>query len=220
MTTGLLTTILGRAAIIDDLGGGANLVLTHVAWGDSHGIPYTPNEAQTTLDNEKYRATIASVAVVAGAIVVDAILPANTDDAFGRPSHGFNVAEVGLFSSTGVLIGVARCGNGYKPPPSSGQVHDVTYRLELAVANPSAITVVIDPQALINVGRHIRPYWLTVDGVRDEPPGFAPTIGDTYIVGDTPTGAWAGFPHRIAQWVGVWALATVPRGHQALNVGA
>jgi hypothetical protein len=212
MTTGLLTTTAGRNAIIADLGGGADLVLTHVAWGDANGVPYNPNEAQVALVNEKYRATIASVAVVAGAIVVDAVIPADTPDGSARPSHGFNVAEVGLFNAAGTLIGVARCGNGYKPPPSSGQAHDVTYRLKLAVANPSAITVVIDPVAQVNIGRHVRPFWLTVDGVENAPPG-APVFGATYIIGAAPTGAWTGFAHRLAQWVGVWALAAAPEGH-------
>lgn len=212
MTTGLLTTTVGRNAIIADLGGGADLVLTHVAWGDANGVPYNPNEGQVALVNEKYRATIASVAVVGGAIVVDAVIPADTNDGTGRPSHGFSVAEVGLFSSTGTLIGLARCGNGYKPPPSSGQAHDVTYRLKLAVANPSAITVVIDPVAQVNVGRHVRPFWITVDGILNDPPA-APVLGATYVIGAAPTGAWIGFAHRIAQWVGVWALATVPVGH-------
>ena len=212
MTTGLLITTAGQAAIINDLGGGADLVLTHVGWGDANGVPYNPNVAQAALVNEKYRAPIASVAVVGGAIVVDAVIPADTNDGTGRPSHGFNVAEVGLFSNVGTLIGLARCGNGYKPPPSSGQAHDVTYRLKLAVANPSAITVVIDPVAQVNVGRHVRPFWQTVDGVVNDPPG-APAVGATYVIGAAPTGAWAGFAHRLAQWVGVWALATVPTGH-------
>lgn len=216
MTTGLLTTTAGRAAIIADLGGGTDLVLTHVAWGDASGVPYTPNEAQTALVNERYRATIASVAVVDGAIVVDAVIPADTADGLGRPSHGFNVAEVGLFSSAGTLIGLARCGNGYKPPPSSGQATAATWRLKLAVANPSAITVVTDPQAQIIVGRHVRPFFMTIDGVLNAPPA-APALGATYIVGADPTGAWTGFAHRIAQWVGVWSLVAAPVGHHVVD---
>ncbi|TCR70528.1 phage tail protein [Bosea sp. BK604] len=219
MTTGLLITASGQAAIIADLGGGTNLVLTHVAWGDAAGVPYNPNEAQVALVNEKYRATIASVAVVDGAIVVDAVIPADTNDGSARPSHSFNVAEVGLFNNAGTLIGVARLGNGYKPPPSSGQASIATYRLKLAVANPSAISVVVDPQAQIALGRHIRAPWLTIDGVVNAPPG-APNQGDTYIVGAAPTGAWVGFAHRIAQWVGVWSLSTAPIGHMVCNNAA
>lgn len=212
MTTGLLTTTAGQAAIAADLAGGADLVLSHVAFGDSNGVPYAPNEAQVSLVNEKYRSTIASVAVVAGAIVVDAVIPADTPDGSGRPSHGFSIAEAGLYSAAGTLIGVARMGNGYKPPPSSGQAAIATFRFKLPVANPSAISVVIDPQAQLQLGRNVRPFWMTVDGVQNAPPG-APAVGATYVIGAAPTGAWAGFANRLAQWVGVWALASAPEGH-------
>ena len=212
MTTGLLITSAGQAAIATDLGGGADLVLTHVAVGDANGVPYTPNVSQVALVNELYRMTIASVAVVGSEIVVDAIMPADTPDASSRPSHGFNVWEIGLFSAGGTLIGVARMSGGYKPPPSSGQAAIATFRLKLAVSNPSAITVVIDPQAQIIIGRHVRPFWVTVDGVLNTPP-TTPATGATYVIGSTPTGAWTGFANRLAQWVGVWSLATVPTGH-------
>lgn len=216
MTTGLLITTAGQAAITADLSGGTDLVLTHVAFGDSSGVPYPPNAAQTALVNERYRSTIASVAVVDGAIVIDAVIPADTPDGSSRPSHGFNIAEAGIYSNAGTLIGVARMGNGYKPPPSSGQAAIATFRFKLAVANPSAITVVIDPQAQINIGRHVRPFFMVVDGVQNAPPG-SPAIGATYVIGASPTGAWSGFAHRLAQWVGVWALSTVPTGHVVVD---
>lgn len=219
MTTGLLITTAGQAAIAADLGGGADLVLTHVAWGDASGVPYAPVEAQTALVNERYRATIASVAVVSGQIIVDAVIPADTADALARPSHGFNVAECGLFNAAGTLIGIAAMGNGFKPSPASGQASVATYRLSLAVANPSAISVVIDPQAQMSIGRNVRPFWVTVDGVLNNPPG-APVTGATYVIGDVPTGAWAGFAGRMAQWIGVWALATAPEGHVVCDSSA
>ncbi|MCA0331923.1 MAG: phage tail protein [Actinobacteria bacterium] len=216
MTTGLLTTTLGSAAMTADLGGGTDLALTHVAFGDANGVPYMPNAAQTALVNEKYRATIASVAAVAGALVIDVIIPADTPDGSGRASHGFNVAEAGLFNSAGTMIGVARMSNGYKPPPSSGQATIATFRLKLAVSNPSAITVVIDPQAQVNIGRQVRPFWLAVEGVLNAPPG-APAVGATYVIGAAPTGAWTGFAHRLADWGGGWALSTAPVGHHVCD---
>lgn len=210
--TGLLITNGGAAAITADLTGGADLVLSHVAWGDSGGVPYDPVVTQAALVNERYRATIAAVAVIDSAIVVDAILPADTNDATGRPSHSFTVAECGLFSAVGTLIGIARMGDGFKPGPATGQAVIATYRLKLAVANPSAITVVVDPQAQIALGRNVRAGWMTVDGVLNDPP-IGPAVGATYVIGAAPTGAWTGFAGRLAQWVGVWSLATVPVGH-------
>jgi hypothetical protein len=215
-TTGLLITNAGAAAILADLSGGTNLVLSHVAWGDSNGAPYNPVATQTALVREKYRATIASMAVVDGAIVVDAILPADTNDASARPSHSFSVAECGLFSSDGTLIGVARMGNGFKPAPSSGQAVTATYRLKLAVANPSAITVQIDAAQQIHLGRMVRPFFLSIDDVLNAPPG-SPTSGATYVIGAAPTGAWTGFAHYLAQWVGVWVLTIAPTGHLVVD---
>lgn len=215
-TTGLLITNGGAAAIAADLGGGTDLVLSHVAWGDANGAPYNPTASQTALVRERYRATIASVAVVDGAIVVDAILPADTNDASARPSHGFNVAECGLFSAAGTLIGVARMGNGFKPAPSSGQAVTATYRLKLAVANPSAITVQIDAQQQIHLGRMVRPFFMVVEDVLNAPPG-SPAVGATYVIGAAPTGAWTGFAHYLAQWVGVWILSIAPVGHLVVD---
>lgn len=216
MSTGLLTTNGGIAAITADLAGGANLVLSHVAWGDANGVPYTPIASQTALVRERYRTTIAAMGVVDGAIVVDAIFPADTNDALGRPSHGFNVAECGLFASDGTLIGVARLDNGFKAAPSSGVAVTAMMRLILAVANPSAITVQIDAQQQIHMGRMVRPYFISVDDVLNAPPA-TPALGATYVIGAAPTGAWTGFAHYLAQWVGVWVLTIAPVGHLVVD---
>ena len=212
MTTGLLLTNAGQAAIAADLAGGAALSLSYVQLGDANGVTYAPVPTQTQLVNVKYRATIAAVAVLANELILDVVIPADTPDAQARPSHSFNIAEAGVYSSTNVLIGVARMSNGYKPPPSSGQASVLTIRLKIAVSNPSAITVVIDPQAQIIIGRNVRPFWMTVEGHLDAPPAN-PVAGATYAIGATPTGAWAGFAGRLAQWVGVWSLASVPFAH-------
>ena len=218
VVTGMLITNAGQAKIAADISGGADLALSHVAWGDAAGAPYDPVPTQTTLVAEKYRATIAAAAVIGGALVIDAILPADTNDGSGRASHSFSVAECGVFASDGTLIAIARMGNGYKPGPTSGQAVSATYRLKIAVANPSAITVVVDPQAQIAVGRWARAPWLTVDGVLNAPPA-TPATGATYLIGTAPTGAWAGFAGRLAQWVGVWSLASAPEGHIVGNSG-
>lgn len=211
-TTGLLTTIAGQAAILADLSGGANLVLSHVAFGDANGVPYNPVEAQTQLVRERYRCTIAAMGVTAGGLFVDAIIPADTNDALGRPSHGFNVAECALFSADGTLIALARMGNGFKPSPTSGQASIATYRLILACANPGAITVQVDPQAQVALGREVRPQWITVDGVINDPPAN-PAAGATYVIGAAPTGAWIGHAGKLAQWIGLWSISIAPIGH-------
>lgn len=217
--TGLLITNAGAAAILADLSGGTNLVLSHVAWGDANGVPYNPVPTQTALAREKYRTTVASMAVVDGVLYVDAIFPADTNDASGRPSHGFNVSECGLFASDGTMIGVARMGNGFKSAPGSGVAVTAAYRLGLAVANPSAITVQIDASQQIHLGRMVRPFFLAIDGVLNAPPAL-PASGASYVIGAAPTGAWTGFGHSLAQWVGVWVITPAPIGHLVVDNSA
>jgi hypothetical protein len=212
MTTGLLTTTLGRQLILADLAGGSDLALTHVAFGDAAGAYPFPSDAQTTLVRERYRVGIAGIRVAPGVLYIDAVMPADAPDAQGRLPYGWPISEAGLFDSASRLIAVARMSGVANPNPSTGQASITSFVFGLAVANPSAISVVIDPQAQLLIGRHVRAFWLTVDGVLNAPPAD-PVTGATYVIGDTPTGAWSGFAHRLAQWVGVWSLATVPVGH-------
>ena len=66
----------------------------------------------------------------------------------------------------------------------------------------------IDPAAGLNLALLVidRLLQLKVLGVKiDTPPG-SPTVGDRYIVGATPTGAWAGKSMQVAEWMpeGYW----------------
>ncbi|PZP12211.1 MAG: hypothetical protein DI607_09910, partial [Sphingomonas hengshuiensis] len=45
----------------------------------------------------------------------------------------------------------------------------------------------------------------------DAPPG-APAVDDSYVVGATPTGAWAGRANNLATWTGTAWLFAVPEG--------
>lgn len=52
--------------------------------------------------------------------------------------------------------------------------------------------------------------WSVIDRDLSAPP-VSPAIGDTYIVGAAPTGAWAGHVNHVAIWSGVGWLFTVPK---------
>lgn len=60
---------------------------------------------------------------------------------------------------------------------------------------------------------------LTVLGVLDTPPG-SPTNGDRYIIGGSPTGAWAGNAWKIVVRLdGAWVFYTPARGWRAHHAG-
>ncbi|MER2603606.1 MAG: phage tail protein [Candidatus Competibacter phosphatis] len=194
--------------------GGPMIQLAAFAVGDANGVPYDPNPAQAALVGERWRGAIASVgALGAGTFVIECVLPANLNDGNNRPSYGFNVAELGIYDATGALFAVARLGNGYKPSPASGQAEDITFEVQITVANANAVTVLVDPNSAIHIGRLSRLGWITVEDVRDAPP-LAPAMGVTFAIAAAPTGAWAGHAGEIAQWLGDrWVFKAVPLGH-------
>lgn len=56
-----------------------------------------------------------------------------------------------------------------------------------------------------------------IDRDLDAPPG-SPADGDSYIIGSTPSGAWAGHARKIARWSGVlgaWQIITPRNGWRA-----
>lgn len=62
---------------------------------------------------------------------------------------------------------------------------------------------------LLSLGRFA--YHLSVkDRNLSTPPG-SPAAGDTYIVGSSPTGAWAGKANQVAVWSGTAWVFGVPR---------
>lgn len=220
MTSALLITTAGQNAILADAAGGAELVITHVAFGDANGVPYQPNVNQVGLVNERYRAPILASVATNGVLSIDASIPATGNDALGRPAYGFTVHEAGVWGTSGgaaVLIGVAQMSGGYKPAPSGGQAVSANFRFNIACAAPGNISVVLDASATNTVATLLRAPWLTADGVLNVAPG-APTVGATYIVGAAPTGAWANQGHKIAQWSGTaWVFAACPVGHVVVD---
>lgn len=211
---GALLTTAGANKVAAFATGGAPIQLTAFAVGDAGGIPYDPNPAQAALTGEKWRGAIASVgALGSGTFVIECVLPANLNDATGRPSYGFNVAELGIFDATGTLFAVARLGNGYKPAPASGQAEDIAFEIQITVANAGAVTVIVDPNSKVHIGRLSRIGFMAVEDVRDAPP-LVPALGATFAIAAAPTGAWAGHAGEIAQWLGDrWVFALPPLGH-------
>lgn len=62
---------------------------------------------------------------------------------------------------------------------------------------PQALFNWLDNVNLITASR----YYRSVEAIQNDPPG-APTNGQSWIVGDTPTGAWVGKADFVATWVG------------------
>lgn len=69
------------------------------------------------------------------------------------------------------------------------------------------------------IGKPVR--WFVVNQTTNTPP-VSPSVGDTYIIGSSPTGAWAGNPRKIAVYeaTSTWTIYTPRTGELARDVSA
>ena len=201
-----IITAIGQTKIGQAIATQTPLLLTEMAIGDSDGEGYDPDENQVALVNELYRDDFESVEVSTGGVIVLTMTIPITEG-------GWHIREAGVFDDEGDLIAVVRIADRYKPLPSSGQADDLSIVLKLDVGNVGAVTWAIDPLKKIHHGRMLRTFFQVVDTLQSTPPSD-PEPGATHIVGSSPTGAWVGRQHWLAQWTGVgWSMVDVPAGH-------
>lgn len=134
-----ILTKTGQAKIANALAYGRQLKLTTFALGDGNGASYEPDENQTALKHEVYRANIANIVVADESINMMEINMAVPAD-----QGGFIVREMGIFDSDGSLIAISKTPDDPKPGAGSGAAKDVIYRLFIVVTNTNAVEIKID----------------------------------------------------------------------------
>lgn len=135
-----LLTKIGQARIANAVALNQMVNLTYMAVGDGNGNPTTPNENQTALVREKYRATINQLTVDPenpNYLVAEMIVPTNVG--------GWSIYEVGVFDDQNQLIAVANFPATYKPELAEGSGRDLIVRIIIQVSNTSVVTLKIDP---------------------------------------------------------------------------
>lgn len=139
----LLTTI-GQAKIANAIALGQQVDWTEMAVGDGNGNPTTPNENQTQLVNEVYRAGINQLDVDPdnpNYMVAELIIPTNVG--------GWAVNEVGIFDAEGDMVAVANFPATYKPQLEEGSGRDLVVRIIVQVSNASVVTLRVDPAIVL-----------------------------------------------------------------------
>ncbi|MFS8943221.1 phage tail protein [Escherichia coli] len=129
---------------------GSKLNLTQMAVGDANGVLPTPDPAQTKLINQKRIAPLNLLSVDPNnqsQIIAEQIIPEN--------EGGFWIREIGLYDDEGVLIAVANCPETYKPQLQEGSGRTQTIRMILVVTNTEAITLKIDPSAVLATRKYV-----------------------------------------------------------------
>ncbi|WP_441228018.1 phage tail protein [Tardiphaga sp. 20_F10_N6_6] len=139
-----LLTKAGQAQIANAVATGQTVEWTAMAVGDGNGNPTTPNENQTALVRERYRAQINQLTVDPdnpNYMIAELVIPTDVG--------GWVVYEVGVFNSAGDMVAVANFPATYKPQISEGSGRDLVVRIVILVSNSSTVTLKIDPAIVL-----------------------------------------------------------------------
>lgn len=139
-----LLTKIGQASIANAVAFDKPLNLTYMAVGDGNGNPTTPNENQTALVREKYRAQINQLTIDPdnpNYLIAEMIVPTTVG--------GWSIYEVGVFDDQSQLVAVANFPATYKPELAEGSGRDLIVRIVIQVSNTSVVTLKVDPAVIL-----------------------------------------------------------------------
>lgn len=136
-------TTAGLALYTAAVASGTPVNLVSMAAGDGNGNPITPSVGMTALVHEVNRQALSRVLIDPedGTIMYP-------EAVFGPTVGGWTIREIGLYTDTGVLFAVANFPATEKPLITDGSTRDLVIRFGLQLANPSAVTIVIDPNVV------------------------------------------------------------------------
>jgi phage-related tail fiber protein len=128
-----VVTNKGLVKIEAAMAAGTSVMVTHMAFGDSNGTPYTPQASQTGLIHEVFRTALVSRTLVESIIKYTAVL-LSTD-----PPGDY--LELGLYDSDGELFAVANIPKLSHRPQESGAVTETDVSFALVAENASSVTI-------------------------------------------------------------------------------
>lgn len=127
-----IITKKGLELITEAIANETKINLEYIAIGDSNGAYYEPNEEQTTLINEKYRARISEV--------TELIAKAQIPNDIG----GFYIREIGVLDNQNNLILIAKQPETYKPIISQGSAKELWIKVIIQAINSKVLELKVD----------------------------------------------------------------------------
>ncbi|MEO1951397.1 phage tail protein [Thioclava sp.] len=137
-------TKAGLGALYAALQSGNPVTVAEVAVGDGGGDAVTPEQSQTTLVNEVYRAAVNRVfkpdpTGQPSMYAVELVIPVS--------AGGFTIREVGAYDDDGTLIAVGSLPETYKAVAADGAFGDTVVRLHFQALNADQITLTVNGAA-------------------------------------------------------------------------
>lgn len=138
-----MTTDAGDQSIAKAIQSGTTTTFKQIAVGDGNGTYYEPAKTQTALRREVWRgdATVERDLNNTKRVIVTTTIPATVG--------GFTIREAGIFDTENALMVISKLPLSEKVAPESGASSDMVIRLYVEVSDAGAVTVTIDPSAVI-----------------------------------------------------------------------
>lgn len=150
-----ILTTTGKAKVAQAIATGVPLAITEMALGDGGGAAVVPVENRAALIGEVNRGAV-------NALQID---PSNanwvTAERIVAPEvGGWTIREVGLFDAAGDLVAYGNFPDSYKPQLAEGSGKELIVRVQIEVANASAVTLLIDPSVVLASRAYVDAQWL------------------------------------------------------------
>jgi|GEM_PF-2231845 len=139
-TYATVLTSAGAALVAESILTGKKLQITQAAVGDGGGAACRPNPNQTALAGERWRGGVAAAQQnSANPNVLDVKI------VVGEEVGGFTIREAAIFNEAGVMVALCNTPETEKVTASGGASGKFTMVMHLAVADSSAVEVVVRP---------------------------------------------------------------------------
>ena len=150
-----LLTITGKAKVAAAIASGIPLAITQMALGDGGGAAVTPSENRAALLGEVNRGA-------ANSLGVDPLNPnwVTVERIIAPEVGGWTIREVGLYDAAGDLIAYGNFPDSYKPQLAEGSGKELVIKVQIEVANASAVTLLIDPSVVLATRAYVDAQWL------------------------------------------------------------
>lgn len=165
-----IITKYGSQKEIACLAGSGGFDIEEIAVGDGNGSLYEPDEEQAALKNEVWRAKIDKIDTETdkdGNKTLFAVvhIPAS--------AGGFTIREAGVFDKSGGLVIVAKMPETAKRLPDTGDIKQLSIRIDLSVINEVVLPFLIDPSINTATVEYCDKHYQNLNE-KGEPDGYAP----------------------------------------------
>ena len=167
-----ILTKLGKIKEMKCLNGEGPYDIWEIAVGDGNGSHYEPEENQTALKNECWRGPVAACENEDETRYAVAHIPASVG--------GFTIREIGAFDKAGNLLIIGKCAANEKKLPETGDIKQVSYRVDLSVINELVLPYIIDPSINTASVKYVEKHFQALNE-KSKPNGYAPLNNEAKV---------------------------------------